>query len=343
MDAKQIFLSLLSSAVIFVTACSSDTPDNEGVGSGSEMSFAVAELSRASVTSSFNKFALYGDKKFPVDNNTVSTGIFNKTEVEYKDGTWGYEGTQYWFPGHEHSFVAISPVSALETSGAPQYSNSRLSFTYIIPTTSDNVVTKHSDVADIVASTHRRLHKQNDSNTTVTFRFGHIMSLINLSPALDDNIMAKEEYIEIIRLELLGFKTKAIFDILPAPRQTNSQTDDRVIDVYGQEKEGSMSIVFSEPVKIANDCKNVNLFESNDAIIMLPQSFSAGSDARITLYYTINGDSSVKQILLSLTGKAWESGKSYIYRFTLNRTGLISETTTISDWDEMNVGNIDAH
>lgn len=343
MDAKLTYLFFLSFAACLVSSCSSDAPENVEGSKGSEITFAVAELSRASVTTSFNKFALYGDMKFPVDATGVPSGVFNKTEVEYKDGSWYYDGIQYWYPRHEHSFIAISPVSALETSGTPQYLNSQLSFTYIIPTTSGNEVANYSDVADIMAATHRRLQDKDVTNTTVTFRFSHIMSLINISPALDDNLMAPDEYMKIHRLELSGFKTKAMFNILPASRQSNNQTDDRVIDIAGHDMAGKLTIDFTEPIKVTNDRKNVSLFDNDDAIIMLPQTFGADSDARIIVYYTINDESTEKQLLLSLKGKTWESGKSYNYRFILNRRGLISETTAITDWDEMNVGNIDAH
>lgn len=341
MDAKLTYLIFLTFAASLVSSCSPDTPDNVEVSDGSEMKFAVAELSRASVTTSFNQFALYGDMKFPVEDATTPTGLFLKTQVDFAGGEWTYDGPRYWFQGHEHTFVAISPVSALETSGTPQYLNSRLSFTYTIPTESGNIVARHKDVADIIVATHRRMH--DPDNSTVVFRFGHIMSLINVSPAFDDNIMAEEAYIEIHEMELSGFKTKANFSILPAPRQSENPTDDRVIDLSGHEADGRLTVNFPEPVEIANNSENVNLFDGLDAIIMLPQEFPTDSDAKITLSYTIYGDPTMRHLTLPLKGKTWETGKSYNYTFTLNRRGLVSESTTITEWDEMNVGNIDAH
>ena len=340
MDAKLTYCLILSFVGWLAASCSSDAPDNVDVSKGSEMSFAVAEMSRASVTTSFNRFALYGDMKFPVENDAAATGVFDKTEVTYVGGNWVYEGTRYWMPGHEHSFIAVSPVSVLET-GNPTYSNSQLSFTYTIPAAGGTV--NKDDVTDILAATHRRLYDDADANTTATFRFGHILSLINLAPALADNIMGPDAYIAIRRLELSGFSTGARIDILPAARQSNRQTDDRVIDIAGHQSEAALAVDFAEPVKIANDRKNVNLFADGDAIIMLPQTFAADSEAKIVLTYTVNDDPSERQVTLPLMSQKWESGKSYAYRFTLDRTGLIVNTVSITDWDRLDGGNIDAH
>lgn len=336
-------LSLAACAACLLSSCSSDSPDVPGGGKSSEVSFDVSDLTRASVTTSFTQFAVYGDLKPSESIDVDQKTIFNKTEVNYKDGIWGYEGVQYWIPEHEHSFVAVSPVSALETAGIPQYSNSRLSFTYIIPTAADNRVASHGDVKDIIVATHRRLHHDGDINTTATFRFGHIMALVNLAPSLNDNVMSTEEYIRIHKIELSGFKTKATFSILPASRQSASPTDDRVIDITAQEREGTLAIEFNEPVKVSNDRENVSLLDANDAIIMLPQAFASDSDAKIIISYTVNDDDSMKQGTLPLMSQKWDSGKSYTYRFTISRTGLHAEETTITDWEVLNVGNIDAH
>lgn len=324
-------------------SCTSDSPENEDVGKRAPMSFAVSDLSRATVTTSFDRFAVYGDMKLASDIPSTPVVLFNKTEVLYKTDSWSYEGTQYWVPKHEHSFVAVSPLSVLEAGNSPRYSNSQLTFTYAIPASADNKVSAHSDVTDIIAATHRRLYNEDDVNTTTTFKFMHLLSLINIAPAFDDNIMSQDDFIAINSLELTGFSAQATFNILPASRQTNSQTDDMVIDVTGHEGAGSLTIVFAEPKIIKNDRQNVSLFAANDAIIMLPQAFDADSGAAIRFSYTINNDPTIKYISLPLMNQKWESGKSYTYRFTIDRTGAHFQNATISEWDVLNTGNIDAH
>lgn len=345
MCSKQNYLYFLSILIAcLASSCVPDTPGSEDADRGAELSFAASDLTRASVTTSLDQFAVYGDMKLPGSNNATPFVMFNKTKVEYKNDNWFYDGTQYWFPKHEHSFVAVSPLSVLDTDNNPQYSNSRLSFTYTIPTTDGNLSDKNA-VPDILAATHRRLYIPEDDivNNTVAFRFGHMMSLINIAPALNDNIMDKEEYIEFRKLELTGFKTKATFKILPASRLSYNQTDDWDMAVTDQEGEANLTIEFAEPKKVINNGENVKLFDENDAIIMLPQVFSSDSQAKIILTYTINNETETRQISSPLKLLEWEPGKGYTYRFTLDRTGLLFGTTTITDWEVMNAANIDAH
>lgn len=337
MHARLTYIFFFSLAALLISSCESETPGNIDLGKGTEMSFDVSNSTRASVTSSFNKFAVYGDMKFFSDNNVVNPIIlFNKTEVEYIDNSWTYKGaTQYWLPRHEHTFVAISPLSVLET-GTPLYSNSRLSFIYSIPTTEGKLL-KNNDVTDIIAATHRRLFNDNDENTTATFHFGHILSLINIAPELDDKEMRDDDVLKIHKLELSGFSTTATINIIPALRQSNSQTDDWVIDIDKYEGEGVFSVSFTTPIEVKNHDGKVYIFDANDAIIMLPQLFAADSQAKIVLTYTMNDGSQESLLTVPLKRIRWESGKSYTYRLLLDKYGLKLETMTISDWEETTV------
>lgn len=342
MYAKLTYSSLLACIACIATACGSDAIDNAQPQHGPEVSFDVSGMTRASSTPTINHFAVYGDMKFPVDKNTVPTIIFNKTEVVYNNGAWRYDGTQYWFPKHEHSFVAISPVAVLDAPSNPQYSNSSLSFTYILPTSADGRIVSRGDMVDIIAATHRRLYNVNDAVTKTTFTFGHIMSKINLAPAFEDNLLPADDFIEIRKVELSGFKSKAIFNVTPAERQSNSMTDDRVIEVTGRESNATLSIEMNSPVKVGNANGNVSLFGNSDAIIMIPQLFDSRSEAKVVISYNLNNDSEIKQVTLPLVNMEWASGKSYTYKFTISRVGIILDSTSITDWEETNVGNIDA-
>lgn len=342
MKVKPIYIVLISIVTCLISSCNSDSPDSNETGKGAQVTFDVSDLTRGSVTTSFNKFAVYGDMKYHEDTNSTPIVLFNKTEVEYKNGSWKYEGVQYWFHNHEHSFVGIAPLSVLAISNLPTYSDSRLSFAYSIPT-SGNKVSANTDVTDIIAATHRRLYNDRDDNHTTTFQFVHIMSLINIAPALNDNIMTEEEFITIHKVEFAGFKTKANFNITPASILTNKQTNDMVVEVNGHSGSANLTIEFAEGKKIKNDRKNVSLFDANDAVIMIPQTFGTDSGTELHIAYSINNDPTVKHINLPLNGQKWDSGKSYTYKFTINRTGAQFENTTISDWDVFDTGNFDAH
>lgn len=340
---------ILLAAGVLLSSCSSDEP----VASGCEMTFDISTASRSTVTTPANiieqPFAIFADmvlSNLTGDPSAISVVYFD-SPVSYTANCWIPASTQYWYTDHEHSFVAVHPRAALQTASGLQYSNSRLSFTYTLP--SDPTQTP-----DLLAATHRRLYTDQrvyNSEGEVTdgvadpviLRFSHIMSQINIAPAMDDDALNPDECMEFHKLELSGFKTRATYSITPAHLQSSSQTDDNVIEVNGQDTEGNLSIVFAQPVKVFNNRKNVNLLDDSNAIILIPQSFANDSDAKITLSYTFADDPAERQVTLSLKNQRWDVGKSYVYIFSINRTSLHSETTTISNWETLDVDNIDAH
>lgn len=329
-NAKLTYLFILSAVACLLSSCTSDAPDSD-FGKKAEISFAVSDRTRA-VTTDITEFAVYGDMKLAANNTATPTVIFNKTKVEYTGTRWYYPNVQYWFPQHEHSFVAVSPSLVLEADPDIQYLNSKLSFSYGFPTSANGAFLNPDIVPDIVVATHRRLYNPTDINLSTVFGFSHIMSLVNFAPALDDNGMDKDDYILFHKMELSGVNTKARFDILPAPRLSGNQTDDMMVDVTGQET-GNLAIWFKTPVMVKNDVTNVSLFADNDALIMLPQTFEVNSESEIILYYTKNNETAMNQVNIPLKGMKWESGKSHIYRFTIERTCVKFGNCEINPWN----------
>lgn len=330
---------LTSAALCLLASCSADETSVDEPSQGPAMEFSVGSESRSSRADNpaISRFTVFSDMHLNT-TNTPLIMMYN-TEVTYNPATdrWEYIGTQYWYTDFEHSFVAVHPVSvfsSLET--ATQYSENKLSFKYTLPT-------DRTQTADILAATHRRLYKQTFVSTAdvVMMRFGHLMSQINISAALGDNTMGNEEYIEFRELKMSGFRSSATFSVTPASLLRTDRTDDRLIEVSGLEGDGNLAITFARPVKIMNGAGNVTLFNAADALIMLPQSFASGSDAQITLSYTTNTDPSIKQLTLPLDNQSWESGKSYTYRFTIDKTGPNIAPTSITDWEVINVGDLD--
>lgn len=326
------------SAGLLLVSCSSDEP----VMSDCEMKFDISSVSRSAVTTASNitekPFAIFGDVT-PSQNdgdNSTPTIIYNNTPVTYVNSAWTTPGTRYWYQYHEHSFVAIHPASVLSTADADiKYTNSQLSFTYTVPS-------DYRQASDILFATHRRKYTFG-ATSAVYLRFCHIMSLINISPALDNNIMGRDDYIRFHKLELSGFKTKATFRGTPGSLYDTDQTYNAMLEVHAQDTEGNMIIELTEPVTVKNDRTHVSLFGDNDAVIMVPQMFLPSADARIIFYYTVNNDPAVKEISLPMTNQVLESGKSYNFRFTINQSGPLFEATEITDWEVADVGNIDIY
>lgn len=326
------YLSLSILAVCFFASCTSDISDPEPVPSGSEVVFDISSITRSTQTTNDNitekSFTVYADKKFNQESSSIAPSIvMDGTEVRYSGSSWTYTGTQYWLNDHTHSFVALHPYSDNGIS-YKTFSNSRLSFTYTLPS-------DYKNTTDILAATHRRKYSEAEKNHhPVSFRFSHILSLINIAVALDDNLMSQDESFQFHKLELSGIKTTATFNVAPASLQTNPQTDDRVIEVTDHKGEAKLTIEFIEPKIVKNHGGSVSFFDDKDALIMLPQAFPADSQAQIILTYTKNDETQPRQISSPLQRLEWEFGKGYTYKLALDRTGLILGTTTITDWNK---------
>ncbi|MDE6379409.1 MAG: fimbrillin family protein, partial [Muribaculaceae bacterium] len=111
--------------------------------------------------------------------------IFDKQKVELKNGKWDYGAKQYWLMGQEHSFVAIHPYDVLPDLDSLKYENSKVSFTYELPDSLDKA-------KDLLVATHRRIYNMDNGNP-VRFNFTHLLSTINIEPALDEVLMYEDE------------------------------------------------------------------------------------------------------------------------------------------------------
>lgn len=259
--------------------------------------------------------------------------------------------------GQEHSFVAIHPADIQEIPGGNiTYEGSKVSFKYETP------VDKYKESTDILVATHRRIYTL-DNAGAVKFGFSHILTRLNIAPAIDEVLMYENEadtikrpyneneYILIHRIELYGLKTKAEFSFAPDPLPSGQfNTDDRT-ETYKLEENSVQDIKLDfhdDNVKVTNNKQPVPVFDDKNALLLLPQKI--GDDVYAILYYTVNGDHTdtdsaplVRKITLPLSGIGeWEAGKSYTYKFSIQKvyTGQIKPGTLT--WEVNDINDDDA-
>lgn len=332
MNVRLTYTLIAFLALSLLASCSAEKSDEPTAGVALE--FTVGADSRASRSDNpvISEFAVFGDMK-GIGSSDPAIKVFENVPVTYNttESRWEYSGTQFWFTFHEYSFAAVSPRNAISDV---DYSGSQLSFTYTLPS-------DHSRIVDLLAATHRRKYFDGPADV-VRLQFSHIMAQLNLAAAFNDNGMTENDYISFHKLELTGFKPKASFKLRPSALQSNNQTNDAEIEVNGIDGEGKLTVEMESPVKVRNNGQHVKLFTENESIIMLPQTFAADSDAEFILTYTIGDDTSqMKQVALPLKNLVWATGKSYTYRFTINRTSVVIDNTIISEWETVNGGNFD--
>ncbi|MDE5607348.1 MAG: fimbrillin family protein [Muribaculaceae bacterium] len=333
--------TLIICCMLCVTSCSSDSVYEPESDKGVEMSFDMASESRATTTV-LDEFSVYGEMKYQTGAADPIV-IFDKTQVVNRDGVWSYKGTQYWFPKHEHSFVAVSPSSSLESTASPQYINSKLSFIFTMPTYSGKEMQETQDkneLLDIVAATHRRFYNGSEKDGVISLRFGHLLSKINFAPRFEDNTVKKDDYIQFHKIEISGLKKKAKIAVTPASLLENPQTDDRLIEFSEYDGTDNLTITFNGS-KIVSNSQQINLFADADALKMLPQLFEATSEATVRFSYSFKEDSENQRVgSISLGGQEWKPGAAYTYNFTVDKMGLNLEKPTIKEWDSVNISDV---
>lgn len=297
-------------AACLLSACASDDPEGS---KGSELSFDVSDLSRASVTTSFDEFAVYGDMKL---TNTPIV-VFDNTKVRWNNG-WRYEGdTQYWFPQHEHSFIGVQPAIP-----DAEYSDSRLSFEYTVPD-------DYKSASDLLVATHRRMYYADSKAEDVTLTFQHIMSRIDFKAKND----AAADIVKVTNVTLEGVNKTGSFSIIPAPLQQGSlQTNDYVSSWTGISNKGD--IVADIDVRIPED-KEMSLFpDDSDALFVIPQP--ENEDVTMHITYTLI-DAGADPIEMTLTSETpiggWKPGMIYTYSLSIEENSKeIYLTVSVKPW-----------
>lgn len=214
MNFKLHYIFLFLAAGWLLAACSSDEPAEVEPGADAEVTFVVSDLSRASVTSDINfdgsQFAIYGDMKFK-DHDLIK--VFDNTVVKYINGKWCYDDLQYWFPQHEHSFIAMHPVAAAGISGT-RYSDSRLSFSYTLPD-------DYQEGSDLIVATHRRKVDANPPSVAdpINLKFFHILSRIDFRLKND----GAADIVRVTEIKLEGIDRTGSFTIIPANLSSGSR------------------------------------------------------------------------------------------------------------------------
>lgn len=317
-----INILFLIGCLLCVASCSSDSPGEQETGKDVELQFDVVGESRADALAdiSFNgsQFAVYGDMKF-MDNVPIT--VFDHTAVTYNDGKWKYKDTQYWFPKHEHSFVAIYPAEASGISNA-DYLNSRLSFTYTLPD-------DYKSASDLMFATHRRMYDESSSlSTSVQLTFAHMMSRIDFKVKNDK----AADFVRVTKIKLKGIDRTGNFTILPAPLSSGSnQTNDYTSSWGNIKNRGTLTANIKVDI---NEDKEEALFPDNNALFMVPQPDNKGVIFEITYELWDDGKQFAEYTFDAAAPiGGWVAGKYYTYSFTVSEiTKEIVLTVSVKNW-----------
>ncbi len=270
---KPTYHPLLTASLCLMASCASDVPETPVP--EDEVRFETFVTSRSTLTTNDNlrnnSFAVFGDlKSETAAASDAPLCIFNNCEVKYTDGYWKYAHAQYWFPNHEHSFVALHPANASCVSHI-QYSNNQLNFTYTSP------LDDYKKASDLLVAAHRRNYVEGQAKAApVRFRFDHILSNVNIRVSYyNPNKGARPLSVNSIAFK--NIPVAATYSIAPAKLAGNFSTYDYAnnlslfegLTITGKD---NLNIEFNgaDARNILPDGKPYDLFSGHDALLLLP-------------------------------------------------------------------------
>ena len=340
-------------AVCVIGSCSSESPDGQSEDT-QEVEFTTGSGSRSAVTTTSNltgkAFAVYGDMK-PIDAtaDASSTIVFNKEQVAFQSNSksWKYGRSIYWFPSHQHSFVALHPFEAIGTTVAGKttvtnvrYQDGTLSFSYTHPD-------DYKNASDVLVATHRRdyvpeLGKKADP---VNFTFEHTMAVLDIVAKYTEPLVYgnQNNRIEIQEVILENINVSGNYSIRPddltegKDRTSTHDTTGKWTDL----KSGSRSFKGTSYNGLVNTENRTDvipyrrLYSNSDEFIVLPKE---KGDVKMTVRFDlyVNMTKAAEHTLSTVFEDAeWKAGQKIRYELIFTAGEILQGGTKIEDYIEV--------
>ena len=339
-------------AACVIGGCSSDSPDGQTDGT-QEVEFTTGRETRSVVTTTSNltgkAFAVYGDMKpFAAAAEVSSTLVFNKEQVAYTSGSWKYGRSIYWFPSHQHSFVALHPFEAIGTTAGGKttvtnvrYEDGTLSFSYTHPD-------DYKNASDVLVATHRRdyvpeLGKKADP---VNFTFEHTMAVLDVVAKYTEPLVYgnQNNRIEIQEVILENVNVSANYSIRPDDLTEGNDRTSTHDDTgkWTDLKSGSRSFKGSRYSNIndaiVNTYQNPNnipfrrLYSNSDDFIVLPKE---KGDVKMTVKFDlyVNMTKVAEHTLSTVFEDAeWKAGQKIRYELIFSVGEILQGGTYVEEY-----------
>lgn len=317
-----------------MAACESQGPEGPS-GGDAIVRFGVGEMSRAESTTNNNitesPFAIYGEMSF-----ATKTRVFDGTPVTYNPSAdaWTYGEAQYWFPKHEHSFVALHPYGA-PTISDYNYSDGRLELKYTYPA-------DYMDATDALIAAHRRRIGEDagSGNDMVRFSFAHILTNVNVLVSYSGP-SSGPTHIRVDRMTIKNIPTVATYGIRPAPLTGGSTStydwtnDESSYHGWTVDLRGDVVIDFpasggKERVVETNSDSRL-LFGEGDELLLLPNPDYSAVPAEVELTYTTSKGETEQ--VWSTIPRGWAPGTGMTLSLAIDN-GTVQFGISIGEWEQ---------
>lgn len=347
-NLKYIILYCACAVGGMMVSCSSEDSEPPSAGP-EELVFLTGQRSRAAVTTTSNltskPFALYGDVCLATGEDEP-TVLMNGRQATYTSGKWNYGTTIYWFPNHIHSFVALHPIEAINstrTVTGVKYSHDGLSFNYTHP---DN----YKNASDLLVATHRRQYVQELGKTVdpVSFTFEHVLSVLDIRIKYYEELAYSNwnnriEVTEIVldSINVSGTYSVRLDDLTAADAGGGIDTH----SVSGWSNLTSGSRAFRGDTYTDWNTGHINgkydskfdvfkpVFKNNDALTVLPKD---SGDVKLTMTFRlyVNGTYAADHTLSTVLKDAeWKAGQKITYDLQVSVGEILQGGCKVENWN----------
>ncbi len=334
------YTMLVSAAAGLLTACQSGK--DEPRSTGNQVVFTTEVVSRSSVTGNSNitdhPFVVYGDMinmEGGPDHKILPVLNGDKVSYNASTGQWTYDEPRFWFPGFQHSFVALHPANSTHLS-TPRYIDSELSFTYTQPL-------EYTAAPDLLVSAHRRNYTDGKTDA-VRFGFSHILTNVNVE-VIYNGSSTDPTHITIDDITLRNIPVSSTYAITPAQilNDYSSMTTDWVNpdgSQYGWTvgKRGDLVITFpaAAPREIQSNGPGRKLFTDRDALLLLPNPDDPDMRAELEMNYTASDGE--KNTVTAVIPVGWDPATAINLLVSIDN-GKVQFSFTVEDWKDGSTTN----
>lgn len=315
-------------------ACTTTSDEPEDSGSAAVAFTATADKASRAVTTTDNlgaqSFAVWADYYPASSQPEAANTVFAGSEVSYKDGSWTYTDTRYWFPGMIYRFAAIHPAEAVAASA--EYKGG----TCVAVDGFDVLAGKG---VDLLGAYHLRECTAGQRQGAVAFTFRHLLSRLNFVASVNASVRSE---VVIDNVALYGIPSGGSWSGFDADGNSRWTADPATVTTAATPLGKAAGITVS-----ASDTGGKELFDiDSNLLLCIPQAVPESAVLEVGFHYADNEAAThTYRFNLSLASAmladGWEQGRSYRYTFEIGANDFIlfSKPEVVA-WEEQGGSNV---
>ena len=319
---KGVFLPF--AVALMFSSCAETSGPDEGTADARTIRFASAALTRAAIDDANGlntpgkSFSVWGNYTDNASGSGTVTGVFDAEKVTYSAGTgWGYENTEYWYPGKTYRFYALYPSVDELGAGTTAACDNAGNFTVT------GFDATHGIDLMVARAEPQGINSVQDPASPVAFTFAHRLARLSFAGRAGGG----EATVTAFKVNGVTWKAD-----LSCPAEGNPSWSGAQKTADGDSRltkaDGDITVTDGNTTTILGD------------VLLPPHSADElAADAVISMAYRLKGDTGDDRTavvrLATGTITAWGAGQQYSYTLTVSASS-ITLTWKVKDWDEQN-------